>query len=219
MKKEQYERFAWVLDFILKRDWPRVTGLVCNKIYDDAFFEEMRGMKIEAYRNVAKILDRNLAFQSVFDIGCGAGQLLQEFAKLGKRCVGCEYSEAGIRRAGETITVFHADAGKEIHLSQHFDLVTCVEVAEHLDRRCSNQLVENCVTYGERVFFTAAPPGQTGVGHINLQPREFWFDLFARNGFEWKRALSAKVAQEMRQEGVVSWIVENLLVFERSGRP
>jgi SAM-dependent methyltransferase len=207
------------LDFLLRLDWPLVTGLVCDQVYDDAFFEETREMKIEAYRNVASVLHRNLTFQSVFDIGCGAGQLLQEFAKLGKRCVGCEYSEAGIRRAGETVTVFRADAGKKIHLSQHFDLVTCVEVAEHLDRKRSSQLVENCTTYGDQVFFTAALPGQPGVGHINLQPREFWLDLFACNGFEWKRALSATVAQEMRQEGIMPWIVENLLVFGRPDSP
>jgi 2-polyprenyl-3-methyl-5-hydroxy-6-metoxy-1,4-benzoquinol methylase len=215
MKREQYQRFEKVLDFLLRRDWSLLRRFIYNKVYDDAFYDETREMKAATFRSVAEILDRRLTFQSVFDIGCGAGQLLRAFAQLGKQTVGCEISEAGIRQAGNDLIVFQADAGQRILLSRHFDLVTCIEVAEHLDRRNADRLVENCTTYAEQVFFTAAVEGQVGVGHINLQPRRFWVDLFEKRGFSWQQAVSEQIRQEMRDAEVVSWIVENMMVFSR----
>ncbi|MCA9789386.1 MAG: hypothetical protein KC462_06410, partial [Cyanobacteria bacterium HKST-UBA05] len=63
---------------------------------------------------------------------------------------------------------------KPIRFNQTFDLAMCVEIAEHIPNRCSRQLVKTLTKASDTVFFTAAPPGQGGVGHINEQPQAFW---------------------------------------------
>ena len=35
----------------------------------------------------------------------------------------------------------------------------------------------------DSVFFSAAEPGQNGVGHINCQPMEYWTEKFVEKGY------------------------------------
>jgi hypothetical protein len=67
-----------------------------------------------------------------------------------------------------------------------FDCAMSVEVAEHLLPENSSVAVDNLVRASTKhVFFTAAPPGQGGTGHINEQPRDFWIDLFEQHGMRY----------------------------------
>jgi len=64
------------------------------------------------------------------------------------------------------------------------DMTFSVEVAEHILPNKSRQLVENLVYNTKKyIVFSAAPLGQTGVGHINLRKIEFWKMLFSDYGF------------------------------------
>jgi 2-polyprenyl-3-methyl-5-hydroxy-6-metoxy-1,4-benzoquinol methylase len=213
MKRERYNRYERIVDFLLSLDLPFFRKYIFNKVYDESFYQETHALKTESFRNVASTLSQHIPFATVLEIGCGTGQLLVELHRNGKNVLGCEISEAGIRGAPEEITVFQADAAKPIHLNRRFDLVLCIEVAEHIRQKHSAQLVANCTHLGRQVFFTAAPKGQTGVGHINLQPYSFWIELFAEHGFVHQEALSRKIQGQMRSENVLSWITNNLMVF------
>jgi 2-polyprenyl-3-methyl-5-hydroxy-6-metoxy-1,4-benzoquinol methylase len=213
MKRTQYRRYEKLYDFLLKLDFPVLRKYLINRIYDESFYLETQELKSESLRQVASILCRHLAFETAVDIGCGAGQLLVELKKQGKDVLGCENSAAAIRVAPREVTVFQADAGKPVHLNRQFDLVVCIEVAEHIHKRRSARLVANCTGLGRQVFFTAAPRGQSGVGHINLQPYSFWIKLFAEQGFSHQAALSKTIQESMRAENVLSWITNNLMIF------
>lgn len=215
MKKAQYQRCGKLLDILLRLGVPGLQRRLVARVYDDSFYAETREVKREPYRNVAAILARHLTFQSILDIGCGTGQLLAEWKLLGKDVLGCEVSAAAILGAPPEITVFQADATRPIRINHRFDLVVCIEVAEHIPRRHSQQLVENCASLGDQVCFTAAPKGQAGVGHINLRPYSFWIDLFSRHGFTHLPEAGQRIREQMRAQNVLSWIPNNLLIFSR----
>jgi hypothetical protein len=73
------------------------------------------------------------------------------------------------------------------HFPRPFDLVCCVEVAEHIDPARSRELVTVVTNAARRwIYFTAAPPGQSGRGHINCRPHEEWLGWFEEEG--WRTA-------------------------------
>lgn len=213
MKNEQYKRHERSFDLLLKFGLAGLRRRLLDRVYDASFYEETRERKLESFRRVAAILARHLAFDTVLDIGCGTGLLIAELKKIGKDVLGCEISEAAISGAPRDVTVFQADAARPIRVNRRFDLVVCIEVAEHIQRRHSRRLVENCTSLGGQICFTAAPAGQGGVGHINLRPHSFWIELFARRGFVLQAGLADRMREQMRAEGVLRWIPDNLMVF------
>jgi len=67
------------------------------------------------------------------------------------------------------------------------------------------------------VLFTAAPPGQGGHGHCNLQPFSFWADRLATRGVVLDEQATDKVAQawKMILGEQLPWLSRNITVFRR----
>jgi hypothetical protein len=99
-------------------------------------------------------------------------------------------------------------------LGQHFDLCCCVEVAEHLREGAAPALVDGLVRLSDTVVFTAAAPGQSGVAHLNLRPKEYWQALFERRGFE-TSPLEGVLLDSIADIPEPGYIHANLMTFER----
>lgn len=215
MIKKQYDLNSKWYEFLLKLDIPFISNAILNKIYDKEFFEEGEKLKKDSAGKAAQIINNHINFNSLFDIGCGMGIYLEEFHRLGKDVLGCDFSVEGLRISPKEFTIFQADATKPLCLNRKHDLVVCFEVAEHIQEKYSKQLVINCANNSDKVLFTAAPPGQGGVGHINEQPYVFWIKLFATAGFKYQTSLSGTIKTELKNENVVSWIANNVMYFTR----
>ncbi len=77
---------------------------------------------------------------AVLDYGCGAGDLAKCLLGAGARVAGIESSPGSVRRSNERFNshprwlgAFEAASALPPEHSGHFDLITCVEVVEHLD--------------------------------------------------------------------------------------
>ena len=66
-----------------------------------------------------------------------------------------------------------------IHLERRFDLVLCLEVAEHLPADSAPTLIDSLVSLGPVIVFSAAIPYQGGTHHVNEQRPEYWARHFA----------------------------------------
>ncbi|MGD2087936.1 MAG: class I SAM-dependent methyltransferase [Candidatus Aminicenantes bacterium] len=216
MKKQVYKRYRRWFDLLLKRHIPFFSQYVQDKIYDHLFYEDANELKKQSSEKVAEIIDSFFNFHSVLDIGCGCGLYIEELHRLGKEVLGCDASIDAINMAAKEFTVFYCNVTEPLILNRKFDLVICIEVAEHIRKKYSRQLVKNCTCYGDTVVFTAAPKGQGGVGHINEQPYRFWIRLFAENHFRYDRDLSEQVRTVMKEKNVVQWIANNFMSFSRS---
>jgi SAM-dependent methyltransferase len=129
---------------------------------------------------------------SVLDAGCGTGTWLRAAMELGvDDVVGLEGivippHELLIPERSVLVQDFTGDWG----LPRQFDLVICLEVAEHLDPRHAASLIRGLTRHGDAILFSAACPGQGGQGHVNCQWPEYWQALFNENGFvcdDWLR--------------------------------
>ena len=153
--------------------------------YAELFFRYQReGSKRSARRLLPEVIDP-LGVRSVLDIGCGAGAWVAACKDLGVSDgwgVDGAYLERSLLLFEQS--KFQAkDITQPFDLGRTFDLVLCLEVAEHVPKAAVESLVDNIVRHGKKVLFSAAPPGQGGEDHINEQPYEYWRDLFAKRRY------------------------------------
>lgn len=181
----------------------------------ETFYTDTRKGKLQSIQTASAMIVETFAPKDVVDIGCGEGLFLTELHKAGVQVVGCDISEAALTLSPKDFLIFQADATKPVRFNRTFDLCISVEIAEHIPTKYSKTLVQNVTRASDTVFFTAAYPGQGGVGHINEQPAEFWYKLFEAEGFALDEPLTMDLRKRMEDAGVIFWLYKNLMIFRR----
>ena len=123
--------------------------------------------------------------KKVLDLGCNVGWWLHWFMKSGvKDIMGIDGDNMlqGLKIPKNNYIV--ADLTKPLYLYKKFDLLICIEVAEHLDEKYADILIKNIVMHSNTVFWSAASPNQGGYHHVNEQPMEYWIKKFEKHGYK-----------------------------------
>jgi hypothetical protein len=189
----------------------------------DEFFEGHVALK-HGYVELAKLVSMWAQPESACDLGCGNGYIISALAEQGVEVQGVDSSPSVLRFVSddirERIAIRDLSQPQQLGL---FDLVISTEVAEHLPKHAAGTFVGNVARHArQRVFFTAAQPGQWGDGHINCQPQKYWIDLFAAEGLEYDPGASARLADDARTSESISqslpWLLDNIMAFERPAR-
>lgn len=151
------------------------------------------------------------------DVGSGSGAFAAEAQRRGRSVEACEFAFGGrlyARRQGVRCCRFDLRSEPPARLGSGFDLVYCFEVAEHLPPDLGDHLVRFLAQLAPVTVFTAAPPGQGGLGHVNEQPREYWIERFELEQACYVDEMTARVRSAFRERGVrARWLVDNVMVF------
>lgn len=119
---------------------------------------------------------------SVIDIGCGIGNFLAEFKKMGvSKVLGVDDDTASnsLRLHNLSSNEFLLqDLNQPFTVNGKFDIALCLEVAEHLNEQSADALVGSLVRSSDIVIFSAAIPFQGGQYHINEQWQDYWQQKF-----------------------------------------
>src|SRR5687768_2487400 len=139
--------------------------------YSAAFFRTMSASARSSAEQVVPLMMELVQPRSVVDVGSAAGSWLSVFREHGVEDV---LGIDGDYVRAETLEIpldhFLAhDLAKPLRLSRKFDLVVCLEVAEHLPRSRADSLVDDLAALGSTVLFSAAIPFQGGTHHVNEQ--------------------------------------------------
>lgn len=150
---------------------------------------------------------------NVLDLGCGPGIHVWALNDVGIECTGIDIDA---RVDGETNLVW----GDLLKLDNKWkaDLVICYEVAEHIDPQYSDDIVRsvyNAIEPGGILIWTAAQPGQGGVGHINNRRKEFWLNKFINIGLENDTILQNNLIDYCKLGYHMGWFVNNVLVLKK----
>lgn len=161
---------------------------------------------------VVPMLTRHLNIASVLDVGCGRGMWLSVWRANGVQDIaGLDGDYVDRNRLHIPADRFTAgDLTKGFDLGRRFDLVSTLEVAEHLPTAASPDFVKSLTRHGPMVLFSAAVPGQGGENHINEQPYGFWRALFAAEGFRAFDPLRPTIHADPRVE---PWYRYNVLLY------
>ncbi|MBP3960472.1 methyltransferase domain-containing protein [Gemmata sp. G18] len=157
-----------------------------DRVYSEKFFSDhVAGSRQSAHVIVPMVLDL-IHPKSVVDVGCGLGAWLAVFAENGVTDImgiDVDYIDRSHRLIAED-KFRPIDLNKPFKLDRSFDLVVCLEVAEHLPESSAEGFVSSLVAIGGAVLFSAAIPGQGGTNHINEQWQVYWRDQFLKCRYE-----------------------------------
>lgn len=124
--------------------------------------------------------------KSVVDVGCGIGTWLNTYQKYGaEKILGLDGDHVPRQDMLIDEEYFRPIDLNSIHKLNigRFDLVNCLEVAEHLPEESAQMFVETLASLSDVIVFSAAIPGQFGQNHFNEQYPDYWQELFSRYGF------------------------------------
>lgn len=120
---------------------------------------------------------------TVLDAGCAMGFLVEALRDRGVDSYGVDISEYAIQNVRPDIKPYCSVGKVTAPLPQQYDLIVCIEVLEHLPQSESERAVENMCQYTDDVLFSSTPFDYKEATHFNVQPPEYWGELFAQAGF------------------------------------
>lgn len=168
------------------------------------------------YEWVASSLIRHVPFESAYDVGCANALLLEPLHRAGKTVRGIELSK-DVKAVLSPDVARLVDIGDFAKARGTWDLVCCVEVAEHIQPERSAELVRTLVELAQHfTYFTAAPPGQPGQGHINCRPHEEWNDLFVEAGWECDMERTEALRHDLENLTTAVWLRSNSYILKKA---
>lgn len=178
-------------------------------IYNRAFYQEQKTTNYSSAKIIYPILENiiqsilpNEKTRRVCDVGCGTGNWLSVFKKNGWGVMGFDGTPYSDELCIEKKEFQQCDLHEKIDFSDKFDLVLCLEVAEHIAESHSDQLIDRLTKYSDIILFSAAIPFQMGQGHLNEQYPSYWISKFEKKGY--------KVCDCIREE---IWDMQNVRHF------
>jgi len=184
--------------------------------YNRQFFTNLNSA--DSSEVLAQLLVNLLQPASVMDVGCGTGQLLAAFTRAGvTEITGIDgpWVPRDLLQIPPTMFETH-DLSQPYYPSRQYDLVTSVEVAEHLPQDAADTFVDTVTGLGQMVAFGAAIPLQGGTHHINEQWPAYWAKLFAARGYLAidclrPRLISDPQAPELLAQNIILYVHQELV--------
>lgn len=152
--------------------------------YDRAFYAGTEALGSDGAVKLVRLLLDLAPVESAVDLGCGTGGWLSAFRQLGVEDVlgvDGEWVPREMLQIPPDRFLSH-DLRRPLDLGRTFDLAVSLEVAEHLPASRSEAFVATLADAAPLVLFSAAVPGQGGVGHVNEQWPGYWAERFRRRG-------------------------------------
>ena len=169
--------------------------------------------RIESAAKCLKLVRPLVSFEKVVDFGCGIGAWLHAASTLGATTIAGIEGE-WIRETDTLIDKQHirvADLAKEtLDLKKAFDLAMSIEVAEHLPESAADGFCASLTSSASCILFSAAVPGQGGLGHCNEQPLPYWVEKFWKLGYVPIEPVRPYIATDT---SILSWLRRNLIMF------
>lgn len=186
-----------------------------EELYPASFFRSLDEGALRSAEIVVPLVMDLVHPRSVIDVGCGTGAWPSVFIAHGVpdvMGVDGDYVDRTQLRIPQDRFIAH-DLEERLTLDRRFDLVTSLEVAEHLSPEAAEHFVDSLVSLGPVVLFSAAVPGQGGQHHVNERWPSYWADLFAERGYVAIDCLRDSIWDD---EGVDWWYAQNLILYARS---
>jgi len=101
-------------------------------------------------------------------------------------------------------------------------LVICLEVAEHLEEKHAEKLIEYLTEFNtDYILFSAAYPNQPGEGHVNCQYPSYWADMFYKYSYYPYDFIRSKYWDSERYRYMPYWYLQNMILYGKAhvGRP
>ena len=184
--------------------------------YSQRYYEGLKEDSSASARAVVPLLLKLFPARSVIDVGCGSGTWARAYLDAGCDVLGVDGHVVQPQQLLIPPDRFQRrNLNEPLALDRRFDLVNCLEVAEHLDPARGPGFAADLCRLGDVVIFSAAVPGQGGTHHVNEQWPSYWIPHFRAAGFVPLDCLRWQIWNDDR---IAWWYVQNLFAFVRETR-
>lgn len=160
------------------------------ELYGENYYAHDLGLPYERndhwlgfFGSVADRIVADLAPTSTLDVGCAFGFLVEALRDRGVDAKGTDFSEYAVSQAGGS-AVGHCSVRSALEpIHDRYDLITCVEVIEHIEQGNDRIALEHMARATDRILLSSTPFDYAEPTHINVQPPEYWAELMASLGF------------------------------------
>jgi SAM-dependent methyltransferase len=138
---------------------------------------------LEFFGRIAERIITELRPTSVLDAGCAMGMLVEALHARGVDAWGIDISEYAIGKVAPEVADRCRVGSLTDPLDGRFDLVTCIEVLEHMPGDDSYVALKNLCHASDRILFSSSPNDYGEPSHVNVRPPERWSAQLAALGF------------------------------------
>ncbi len=135
------------------------------------------------FRAVAEKIATTLKPHTVLDAGCAIGFLIEALRGRGIDASGFDISHYAISQAPPELAPYVSVKSITDEIDGQYDLITCLEVVEHLPPTLADAAIANLCRHTDAVLFSSSPEDFEELSHINVHPIEEWVRKFRDQGF------------------------------------
>lgn len=152
--------------------------------------------------------------KKVVDIGCGPGIYVNSINNENINCIGID-NDPRVQNKQNLVqkNLLNHD------ILEKYDLVLCLEVAEHIDPMYSDDIVRQVYNFIDRngiLLWSSAIPGQGGIGHINCRSKQYWKDKFIKLGLIHDDNMQKHLVKYCKEGFHMGWFTQNVMCFRKS---
>jgi len=155
-------------------------------VNDDYLYFRNRGVELK-HAEMVKQWNEYFKPESVFDVGCGRGPYLRYWEMITKNVAGCELSRWAIDNKLCDCGIYNCDVF-DLNSNTEFELVTVIDVLEHLNIENLSKSLRNIYESGERFLFSIPFIGDPNLEldktHIIKKSKEWWLEQLNKTGFK-----------------------------------
>ncbi|MCQ2493249.1 MAG: methyltransferase domain-containing protein [Lachnospiraceae bacterium] len=137
----------------------------------------------EIFGRYAARIKNEIAPKRTLDVGCAIGFMVEALHDIGVEAYGIDISEYAISQVREDIKPFCRVKDATLDIEEKYDLITCIEVVEHLDMKDAVKTIEQMCKAADDIIFSSTPFDYNEESHISVNSPEYWAQIFAYNGF------------------------------------
>ncbi len=130
------------------------------------------------FNRIAEQIIARLEPRRVLDAGCAKGFLVEALRDRGVDAWGIDISPYAISQVRPDIRSYCRVASLTEPLEDTYDLITCIEVLEHMPPEEARPAIENLTRAAPTVLFSSTPSDFSESTHVNVQPPLHWLTLF-----------------------------------------
>ena len=156
--------------------------------YDTALgpvpYDRSRPEWMDFFGRVADHVAGELKARRVLDVGCAKGFLVEALRDRGVEAFGIDVSAYAIGEVRADVRPYCRVASATEPLDGPWDLITCIEVLEHMSEAEGRRAIANICAAADDVLFSSTPDDFDEPTHVNVRPSSWWVERFAEHGFE-----------------------------------
>jgi cellulose synthase/poly-beta-1,6-N-acetylglucosamine synthase-like glycosyltransferase len=158
-----------------------------SEVYGEQYYRgyyERSPKWFDFFHHIADRLVEQFAPKKTLDAGCAWGLLVEALRSRGVESFGIDFSSYALTQVHPDIQPYCRRASlAEPITGGPYDLVTCIEVLEHMEEADALRAIENLTAVTDVILFSSTPDDIDDPTHINVQPLLYWLRAFAKHDF------------------------------------